>query len=265
MYLDTMGLSFAGKVAHRQLCDYIWINDAPPPCRESSLRDITSCGSLSAEEWSGVMLELAEKGWVKLGGYLVHRAAVETLNESKDSYAAQFNKTSKQTKKMCVLSPPDSVTGCVTLTVTPTVTKRVTDGVTKPLTAKQSQSESEVQTETVVPSQTSQSNPKPPGTMLTFSMLERVSREIIANEHDWCYDNHKLRPDTLAQAALVGKLKAFVGRVTERQAHEAWQEAATRTHKAVVDNMEIKSLPAYAAGCWEDQLQNIAEKVNRQG
>ena len=98
--------------------------------------------------------------------------------------------------------------------------------------------------------------------MLTFAMLERVGREIITNKQGWHYDNHKVAPRELAQAALIGALKPFVGRVTEAQAHEAWAEAAIRTHKAVVDNMEIGDRSKYAAGCWKDQLRNIAEKVN---
>jgi uncharacterized protein YdaU (DUF1376 family) len=115
---------------------------------------------------------------------------------------------------------------------------------------------------TSIRSQTKSIHPKTNGLKLTFSMLERVSREIVTNARGWNYDNHKLSLDDLSQAGLVGALKGYVERVTDEQAHEAWQEASTRTHRAMVDGMPISSKAAYAVGCWKEQLTNIAEKVN---
>ena len=103
---------------------------------------------------------------------------------------------------------------------------------------------------------------KPIVAALTFPMLERVCREIVNNTHSWHYDNHKLRADELAQGGLIGALRPFVGRITEKQAHESWQEAATRTHRAVVDEMAIADRAKYAVACWKDQMTNVAEKVN---
>jgi uncharacterized protein YdaU (DUF1376 family) len=115
---------------------------------------------------------------------------------------------------------------------------------------------------TSIRSQTKSIHPKTNGLNLTFSMLERVSREIVTNKRDWYYDNHKLKPDSLLQGSVIGALRDYVGRVSEAQAHEAWQEAATRTHMAVVDGKKIGKTGGYAVECWKEQLTNIAEKVN---
>jgi hypothetical protein len=258
MFIDTLGMSFAGKVAHRQLCDYIWMNDVPPPHREAALRDIASCGALSAEEWAGVMTELQDHGWVVVGGFFLHRAAIATLNESKQSYAAEYNKTSRLNGKECVLSEPDSVTGCVRMRVTSPVTSGDPKRGRQRVTPDKEQSQEQVQKGTSVHSQTSQSTPKVNGTKLTFSMLGRMANELAENKWGWHYDNHKLKPESLVPAGLVATLRPFVDRLTERQVREAWAEAALKTHQAAVDGMRIThSLAHYAVGIWREEMEKL--------
>lgn len=112
-------------------------------------------------------------------------------------------------------------------------------------------------------SQTSHSTPKPRGTRLTFSALSRMAQDIKENRTGWHYDNHKLNPESIVTAGLVGKLRPFVDRLTEQQVREAWAEAALKTHQAAVDGMNIThSLAHYAVGIWRDEMEKLATPIS---
>lgn len=269
MLCDTMDMTAFTELAHRRLSDFIWRQSKAYRFNVPLLIHFTKC---PAEAWDETWAGLQEKGWRVAGDYVIHQGVIETHNAAQMEYAAECNQTApataKKTGKAIALSKvvTDDVTGIATIVVTSVVTKSATKDVTRTQSESKSESESESElSKTSVPSQSSQSTPKPAGlnlTMLTFPMLERVCREIINNTHSWHYDNHKLRPDELAQGGLIGALRPFVGRLTEKQAHETWQEAATRTHKAVVDEMAIADRAKYAVACWKDQMTNVADKVN---
>lgn len=262
-----MDMSAATELAHRRLSDFIWRQSKAYKFNVPLLIHFTKC---TADSWPEVWTGLQEKGWKVAGDYLVHSGVIEAHNSAQREYVAECNQTAPaNARKTGVLRTyvccTDKVTGIVTTNVTSVVTSHVAKSVTTDVTKPQSESKSESKPEplkTSVISQTSQSTPKPNGTILTFSMLERVSREIIANAHGWHYDNHKLRPEDLAQGGLVGALKPYVNRITERQVHEAWQEGAVRLHKAVVDNLEIHDRAKYAVKCWKEQMENLAGNMN---
>ena len=80
-------------------------------------------------------------------------------------------------------------------------------------------------------------------------------REILDNRNGWFYDNFKVSPELFPfPKSLVTVLHPFTGRVTEPKIHAAWQEAVTRTHKAVVDNMKIGNVASYTIQCWKEAL-----------
>lgn len=137
MYLDTSDMSCEAANAHRRLCDFTWFNDGPPLNQDKSLKQIT----LTEEaEWPAVKRDLLRKGWLKVGDYLLHRGVIKTLNASKLKYIETFNRQAKMNKAVPLeLSPPDAVTGVVTIIVTQTVTP----AVTRMQSESQSQSESE--------------------------------------------------------------------------------------------------------------------------
>jgi hypothetical protein len=83
----------------------------------------------------------------------------------------------------------------------------------------------------------------------------RLAQDIVNNRHGWYYDNCELHPQDLIAASLRTILKPCVGQLPEARIVAAWAETATRTHRAVVDGMEIKtSLGAYAVGIFKEQL-----------
>jgi hypothetical protein len=92
------------------------------------------------------------------------------------------------------------------------------------------------------------------------SSLGRIAREILDNRNGWFYDNCKVNP-TLFQfpKSLVTVLHPFTGRVTEPKIHAAWQEAVTRTHKAIVDNLPIRNVASYTIQCWKEALTAEAQ------
>lgn len=127
MYLDTIGMSKEGKVAHRQLADYVWINDGPPANDNDILREIANC---AASDWGRVKRELVGKGWVENPKFFLHKGIVKTLNYSKEKAVESYNKTCTANRlPRRSLLPPDPETG-VTHYVTPNVKTDVTRDVT---------------------------------------------------------------------------------------------------------------------------------------
>lgn len=86
-------------------------------------------------------------------------------------------------------------------------------------------------------------------TKLTKSACERVGTEIVDNHRGWSYDNCKVKPEHFVRKSIVTELLKWVGLVSEAQVHAAWQEAVTRTHKAVVDELTQKPLSSVAGYC----------------
>lgn len=109
MYLDTMGMTKEGKIAHRQLADYTWFNDGPPLNDNDTLRDLTTC---TAADWGRVKRELVGKGWVETPKFFLHKGIVKTLNYSKEKAVESYNKTCTANRlPRRSLLPPDSETG----------------------------------------------------------------------------------------------------------------------------------------------------------
>ena len=94
MYLDLLGMSKDGKVAHVALFNYTLINDGPPANDNETLREITNCQSA---DWSRVKRELIGKGWVESSKYFLHRGTIKTLNESKETFVENQNRTAAAT------------------------------------------------------------------------------------------------------------------------------------------------------------------------
>lgn len=262
MLCDTMDMTAATELAHRRLSDFIWRQSKAYKHNVPLLVHFTKC---QPDEWPEVWSGLQEKGWRVAGDYIVHQGVIESHNAAQKEYCDQCNQTAaataKKTGKKPILSHlvTDNVTGIVTINVTTVVTKNVT----KPVTTPQSESKPEPEPSSDITSQTSHSKPNAHGTRLTFSALSRLAQDIKENRTGWHYDNHKLDPDTIVTAGLVGKLRPFVDRLTEQQVRESWAEAALKTHQAAVDGMNIThSLAHYAVGIWRDEMEKLATPIS---
>lgn len=259
MLCDTMDMTAATELAHRRLSDFIWRQSKAFKFDEPLLIHFTKC---APDQWPAVWDGLQEKGWHRAGNFVIHSGVIETHNAAQREYAAACNQTAAATaSKTGELKLTKCVTCVVTGIVTLVVTSDVTNDVTRPQSKSKSESKSEPTT-TSVPSQTSQSRPHVNGTMLTFSMLDRVAKAIKNNEQGWHYPEHKVNRDEIVAARLTGKMLPYLNRITEKQVHEAWQEAATRTHAAVKDELVESTPEGYCVACWLEQMTNIAEKVN---
>ena len=133
MLSDSMDMDAMTELAHRRLCDFIWRMDKPPKADNEFLKQFTKT---SATDWGRVKKGLLEKGWSEVGGMLLHKGAIETLNAAKEKYAAQCNQTAPATAKKngsdlkLMVCERDAVTGIVTIKVTTSVTSSVTLPVT---------------------------------------------------------------------------------------------------------------------------------------
>lgn len=267
MLCDTMDMSAATELAHRRLSDFIWRQSKAYKFNVPLLIHFTKCDAAS---WPDVWSGLQEKGWKVAGDYVIHSGVIDSHNAAQREYVAECNQTAPASaKKSGVLRTytceTDSETGIATTHVTSVVTSRDTKDDTASATRLESESKSklEIPEKTSTPSQSSKSTQKPSGTRLTFSMLSRLALEIKENKTAWHYDNHKLKPEDLVTAGLVGTLRPFVDRVTERQAREAWAEAAVKTHQASVDGMKIThSLAHYAIGIWREELNKLTTPIS---
>lgn len=101
-------------------------------------------------------------------------------------------------------------------------------------------------------------------TKLTASMasMQRIARAIAANQHDWFWDNCKVRPDDLSAASLHKILQNYAGQLQEGEIHECWKEAVTRAHQAVVDQLVHNNTAGYAVACFKEQLQKKVEAIS---
>ncbi len=123
MYLDLIGMSKDAKIAHVALFNYTLFNDGPPPNDNDKLREITNC---APADWARTKRELIDKGWLETSKYFLHRGTIKTLNESKETFVENNNRTAAANRKSPLkLLPPDPETGCVTFIVTLDVTHSV--------------------------------------------------------------------------------------------------------------------------------------------
>mgnify|MGYP006921363635 CR=1 FL=1 len=274
MLCDTMDMTAATELAHRRLSDFIWRQSKAYKNNVPLLIHFTKC---QADQWPEVWAGLQEKGWKISGDYVIHQGVIESHNAAQIEYAKQCDQTAAASAAKTGKNPvfaqivTDTATGIVTVIVTRNVTTVVTRNVTtvvtnnatKPVTNPQSKSKPKPERTTGITSQTSHSEPLAHGTRLNFSALSRMATDIKENRHSWHYDNHKLSPDDLVTAGLVGALRPFVDRLTEQQVRECWAEAALRTHQAAVDGMNIThSLSHYAIGIWRDLMEKIATPIS---
>lgn len=254
MFLDTVGMSCEGERAHRRLCDYVWFNDGPPFDNNEVLRQITYT---KESDWARVKRELLAKGWVNAGDYLLHRGVIESLNESKEKYIENYNRTCKANNKTPLkLSFPDPVTGCVTLIAADNVTPNVTPPVT--LYQSESESESEPVRELVRERQISQSAARVREDLTKLTLQKqgcgRIAKLLLTNETGCFYDNCKVKPEEINAKSLQTALEEFAGKTTEPTVLKCWNEAVTRTHKAAVDGL-AKDIPAYCISVFKDLLK----------
>jgi hypothetical protein len=142
MYLDTSDMSIFTERAHRRLSDFTWFNDGPPLNDNDKLRQITH---VEAKNWGKTKGELLAKGWIDGPTFFFHRGVIKSLNESKEKFVENYNKTATANKKPRLeISQPHSEHGCVTYNVTSTVTdghltlnighKQISNKASKPLT-----------------------------------------------------------------------------------------------------------------------------------
>jgi hypothetical protein len=125
MFLDTVGMSKEGKVAHRQLADYVWYNDGPAANENELLREITSC---AISDWARVKRELIGKGWVETPKFFLHKGIIKTLNYSKKKAVESHNKTAAANKlPKHELLDPHPETGVCAISVTHPVTSVIGD------------------------------------------------------------------------------------------------------------------------------------------
>ncbi len=267
MYLDTVGMSKEGKVAHRQLCDYIWFNDGPPSSDNEQLRQIASCAE---SDWGRVKRELLGKGWVESPKFFLHRGAIKSLNESKVRYVENFNRTCKANGlPPLVFAPPDPDTG-----VTGYVASRVTSDVTASVTGAQSDQDQEpdgkqgkvirltieaapggVGGGAKAPNSKLQAPSLESGAVLTRAALGRVVNELLANKWGWHWDNCKVPRQAFHQGALVTEFTGLVDRVSEGAVQSCWCEAVKATHQAMVDGLTVKTPAGYTIACFRELIE----------
>jgi hypothetical protein len=89
--------------------------------------------------------------------------------------------------------------------------------------------------------------------------MKRIAQEIVSDKHGWFCDNCKVKPADISAASLKTVLESYPDRLTEKAIHEAWQEAVTRTHKAIVDGLPEKNPAGYAVTCFKEQLDNASK------
>lgn len=235
MFLDTVDMSSGCERSHRRLADYIWFGGKPPRNRPAVLCKITKT---EAADWPPIAAELAEKGWLASGDFLIHRGIIKSLNESKLRYMESFNRQCKMNKvQPLIASAPDDVTGIVEVTRAKAVKRAVAPSVTPPAP-------------TVPPV-----NGKSAGdALLTPDGAARMAGTIVRNTTDWSYDNCKVTPQMFVARTLAGVLKPYEGRVTEKAVLTTWHEAANATHQAAVDGLVKTTIAGYLINCWRTNL-----------
>jgi CRISPR/Cas system-associated exonuclease Cas4 (RecB family) len=101
-------------------------------------------------------------------------------------------------------------------------------------------------------------------TNLTANMasMKRIARDIASDQQGWSWDNCKVKPADISAASLKTVLESYPDRLTEKAIHDAWREAVTRTHKAIVDGLPEKSPAGYAVACFKEQLESARERAS---
>src|SRR5512143_1626588 len=85
MLLDCLDLPPLVELAHRRLCDWVWVQGRCPPLAPQILRDITR---MAPADWPCVLEGLQRKGWNERNGHLEHGAVLRTLHEAKATDAS---------------------------------------------------------------------------------------------------------------------------------------------------------------------------------
>lgn len=246
IFLDTVGMSAAGERAHRRLCDYVWFSDVPPRNDNELLKQITSTGT---QDWGRVKMELLGKGWIEAGEFLIHRGAIASLNESKQVYVANQNKTAAaQNRSRLALSAPDATTGVMRVIPAAEATPSVTTPVTRRVTGGQErrQGQGQVQGEDYLTSK------------LSFGGLQRGADDILNNKSGWDYDNCKVRRAEFTRAGLMTVMRPFVGRVLGRAIQPAWDVAVVKAHASAVDG-QARDANAVCVTEFKAQLEAAAQ------
>lgn len=279
MYLDTSDMTGAGERAHRRLCDRIWFGDGPPVNDNELLRQITL---IRETDWGKVKQELKAKGWVETQTFFLHRGAITSLNESKEKYVENFNRTAKALKRLPLkLSAPDTETGCVSILnhdgavyrVTRNVTRYVTPDVTPPSQSHSNRNSSQPPDPSSIKSNGASRSGQTgipavgdleeDGTPLLNALaLDRVAGEIMANRWGWHYDNCKVKLEYFERKGLVTVLRPYAGQASEGFVRRCWCEAVRRTHGAFTDKQNtgnpVITPGGYVIKCFRELMCGVA-------
>ncbi len=92
MMVDCLDLSVGAELAHRRLCDYLWIQGVAPTVNERVLQQIAR---VVPADWPRVFEELQQKGWHPADGRLRHHGALRTLQEAQAAHASAVERGAK--------------------------------------------------------------------------------------------------------------------------------------------------------------------------
>lgn len=240
MFMDLLGMSPWGKIAHVALFNYTLNNDGPPANDNETLRDITGC---PPGDWGRTKRDLLGKGYLETANYFLHRGTIKTLNESKEIYVANQNKSLAGQKAAFryELLPPHPETGCVSYHKTPHVTPSVTPGVLRG--QKQLQEHEQEQARTSPP-------PKSLGTGKGSG--ERGGPTGPAREQDESSGTlvaHGAREIPDEDQAVVETMNAGIPEAYARYVHRGWYATGGKNGAGVV----TKDWLSYVTGRWKNE------------
>ncbi len=89
MLVDTMEMTPDVELAHRRLCDWVWVHGECPTDNAVLLQGITKA---PAAEWARVSEMLSAKGWCAQEGRLTHDGVMRTLIEAKEAHASAVSR-----------------------------------------------------------------------------------------------------------------------------------------------------------------------------
>lgn len=248
MLNDTAGMRDETELAHRKLIDFLWVRDGEIPKENEILRKLTG---RSESSWFKIKGELLQNGWSEVGAYFIHRGAIKALNESKEKFVSNHNRTAAANElPRLKLLPPDAATG-----VTHYVTCDVTDGVTLCNKNKNKNNNEEG-----VPSNNPMIKAPMGGVGGNLTLPDQIAARINSNRDDWHYDNCKVPRDIASPPkSLVAVLKPFEASLSEESAIRAWRAAVSATHRAAVDGLVKGSVAGYCIACFKKQLKTESD------
>jgi hypothetical protein len=269
MLADMLDVDRDTELAHRRLCDFIWMAENPPKNDNDVLRELTKT---PPQLWGKVRRGLEEKGWVVLGRFLAHRGAIDSLNSASARHAENYNRTAAAGGRPMMVSAVDAATGIVRYSLTPKVAASVTPAVTRPVTDSVTKVHWEGEGKgmgTAGPTKPtfkaapgdSQGGDSPPGR----ATAEQLAKDILANGGGWFYDNGRVRAADFDVRSLVTVLRPFVGRVAESDVLPAFAAAVREAHQQAVDFQNgpnpVRKPAALAVKLFRERLTQLAKPL----